>query len=146
MCSQVPSSNTLDCKITQGSVSKSWSGYKFAQFSDWSQTFKVGPAKIEILSGGKVLLTVTTLPLTPGPLVVVVKDDWPPTKQSAIETIAASYNPVPKGQAGVRLFNLSPDKSSQGIGLKTGAKTQADVVKYSLGSSWMPGQFSIEKS
>ena len=25
-----------------------------------------------------------------------VKDDWPPTKPSAIETIAASYNPVPK--------------------------------------------------
>lgn len=41
-------------------------------------------------------------------LVLQVKDDWPPTKQSAIETIAASYNPVPKGQAGVRLFNLSP--------------------------------------
>ncbi len=107
----VPSSNTLDCKITQGTTTKTWSSYKFAQFSDWSQTFKVGPSQIEISSGGKTLLTVT-MPLTPGPLVVVVKDDWPPTKQSAIETIAASYNPVPKGQAGVRLFNLAPDKTS----------------------------------
>ena len=76
--------------------------------------------------------------LDTGPLVVVVKDDWPPSKPSAIETIAASYNPVPKGQAGVRLFNLSPDKTSQGIGMRTGAKTQADQIKYSLGSQWMP--------
>ena len=99
----MPSSHTLDCKITQGSVSKTWSGYKFAQFSDWSQTFKVGPSSIEISSAGKTLLTVS-MPLTPGPLVVVVKDDWPPSKPSAIETIAASYNPVPKGQ--VRRFWL----------------------------------------
>ena len=125
----MPSPHTLDCKITQGAVSKTWSGYKFAQFSDWSQTFKVGPSSIEISSAGKTLLTVS-MPLTPGPLVVVVKDDWPPSKPSAIETIAASYNPVPKGQAGVRLFNLSPDKTSQGIGMRTGAKTQADQVRF----------------
>jgi hypothetical protein len=28
------------------------------------------------------------IPLTPGPLVVVVKDTWPPTKPTAVETIA----------------------------------------------------------
>ena len=89
----MPSSHTLDCKITQGSVSKTWSGYKFAQFSDWSQTFKVGPSSIEISSAGKTLLTVS-MPLTPGPLVVVVKDEWPPTKQTSVEAIAASVRHV----------------------------------------------------
>ena len=68
----VPSDNKLDCTITQGSLTKTWSGFAFAEFSDWSQTFQVGPASIAISSGGAHLVT-RTLPLTPGPLVVVVR-------------------------------------------------------------------------
>ena len=49
----VPSANTIDCTITQGSITHSWDSYAFAQFSDWSQTFGVGNAKIAISSGGK---------------------------------------------------------------------------------------------
>jgi hypothetical protein len=63
----VPSEHTLDCTITQGSVSHSWKGYAFAQFSDWSQTFAVGKAQITIASSGQQLLSVS-MPLTPGPL------------------------------------------------------------------------------
>ena len=36
-------------------------------------------------STGATLLT-ATIPLTPGPLVVVVKDDWPPTAAKNVET------------------------------------------------------------
>jgi hypothetical protein len=83
----VPSANTVDCTITQGSITHSWKGYAFAQFSDWSQTFGVGKATIAISSGGKELLSVD-LQLTPGPLVVIVKDEWPPNVTSNVETIA----------------------------------------------------------
>ena len=131
----VPSDNSVDCTITQGSLTHSWKDYAFAQFSDWSQTFQVGKATIAISSGGKELVSVD-LPLTPGPLVVVVKDDWPPNKTSNIETIAASYNPVKKGEAGVRLFNLGPDPASYGIGMRANEKTFANGVRYSLGSTW----------
>lgn len=67
---------------------------------------------------------------------VVVKDTWPPNATSNIETIAASYNPVKKGEAGLRLFNLGPNPQSFGIGMRAGGKTFANGVKYSLGSTW----------
>eukprot|EP01046_Picozoa_sp_COSAG06_P039116 COSAG06_NODE_4584_length_4125_cov_103.384501_9_plen_128_part_00 len=64
----------------------------------------------------------TPIPLTPGPLVVVLKDScpdrdeptskcgpaWPPSKATAVETIAASFVP-PKTGSAVRLFNLAAD-------------------------------------
>eukprot|EP01052_Picozoa_sp_SAG31_P078423 SAG31_NODE_37924_length_300_cov_0.875622_1_plen_67_part_01 len=60
-------------------VTDTWTDYKFGQFSDWRQQFAVGEATVTIAtSAGKVLLTVTRQ-LTPGPLVVVVKDLWPPS-------------------------------------------------------------------
>ena len=66
---------------------------------------------------------------------MVVKDTWPPTKLSAVETIAASFVP-PKTESAVRLFNLAADV--QFAGLSTGGKTLVDQVQYSLGSSWKP--------
>lgn len=53
---------------------------------------------------GSVLLS-TKIPLTPGPLVVVIKDSWPPKEPKNVETIAASFVPPTNGSA-VRLFNL----------------------------------------
>eukprot|EP01052_Picozoa_sp_SAG31_P046720 SAG31_NODE_9048_length_1343_cov_1.081190_1_plen_150_part_00 len=49
-----------------------------------------------------------------------VKDRWPVNSSTAIETIAASYNPVQKGESGVRLFNLAPKDGDplDPIGLK----------------------------
>ena len=75
------------------------------------------------------------IPLTPGPLVVVLKDKWPPTKPENVETIAASYVP-PKNGSAVRLFNLAPDVKS--AGLQVSGKMLVDKVLYSLGSKWQP--------
>ena len=77
----------------------------------------------------------TEIPLTPGPLVVVVKDTWPPKEAKNVEAIAASF-PVPTNGSAVRLFNLASDVPS--AGLKSGAKTLADGIKYTLGSTWAP--------
>eukprot|EP00660_Eupelagonema_oceanica_P017877 gene17877-18270_t len=135
----IPTDNTIDCTITQGNKSRTWTAYKFAQFSDWSQDFQVGQGTIALSSGGKPLYTATRL-LTPGPLVVVVKEDpgatgWPPRTDGCLETIAASYPPIPSGTAGVRLFDLSPGTSA--VGMKTTNQTLTDGVKYSLGSEWV---------
>eukprot|EP01052_Picozoa_sp_SAG31_P035877 SAG31_NODE_4389_length_3277_cov_7.853682_3_plen_144_part_00 len=53
---------------------------------------------------GTILLN-TKIPLTPGPLVVVIKGSWPPTESTSVETVAASFVP-PKNGSAVRLFNL----------------------------------------
>eukprot|EP00666_Eupelagonemidae_sp_cell4sb_P010521 gene10521-1438_t len=71
--SGVPSQHAIDCVITQGNLSRSWTGYRFAQFSDWSQDFDVGHGTIALSSGGRQLVSVDRL-LTPGPLVVMVKE------------------------------------------------------------------------
>ena len=71
--------------------------------------------------GAEPVYKVDKIPLTPGPLVVVIKvaqdqafnasgpsDFWPPREPDNVETIAASYV-QPGDSAKVRLFNLSPD-------------------------------------
>ena len=87
----IPSTHAVDATITQGSISHKWSNYRFSEFSDWVSVFHGGKGTITITdhAAGTKLLKVQ-IPLTPGPLVVVVKDDWPPTKQTAVEAIAAS--------------------------------------------------------
>lgn len=88
--------------------------------------FKPGTGTITIWEnvGGKrgdQVYKLDKIPLTPGPLVVVIKvaqsqafnhsgpePFWPPRVPDNVETIAASY--VQPGAGGkVRLFNLSPD-------------------------------------
>ena len=91
------------------------------------------------------------IPLTPGPLVVVIKvaqsqafnhsgpePFWPPRVPDNVETIAASY--VQPGAGGkVRLFNLSPDTKVAGMSITSGTpKALAQNVQYSLGSDWFP--------
>eukprot|EP01052_Picozoa_sp_SAG31_P033015 SAG31_NODE_3680_length_3993_cov_1.941463_3_plen_410_part_00 len=115
----IPMPQMVDCTITQGSVSHTWSQYGFGQFSDWISTFKAASASLTIATGGTTLLT-QQVTLTPGPLVVALRPDnnppghyWPPTKTS-IELIAASYSPTPTGTSGARLMNLSPDTDVAG--------------------------------
>jgi len=118
--------------------------------------FKPGTGTITIWENaagkrGAQLYKLAKIPLTPGPLVVVIKvaqsqafnasgpePFWPPRVPDNIETIAASY--VQKGTGGkVRLFNLSPDTKVAGMGITSGAaKTLATNVQYSLGSNWFP--------
>ena len=85
---------------------------------------------------GAQLLT-TKIPLTPGPLVVVVKDAWPPSKATNIEPIAASFVPPTSGSA-VRLFNLAQDVKSAGLKGGSDSTVLVDKVLYSLGSKWAP--------
>ena len=109
----IPVPQMVDCTVTQGAVTHTWSAYGFGDFSSWITTFAAASATVTIASGGKTLLS-KTVTLTPGPLVIALRPDnvpvghnWPPTATS-IETIAASYVPTQSGTAGVRLFNLSP--------------------------------------
>jgi hypothetical protein len=88
------------------------------------------------------------IPLTPGPLVVVIKVAasvtanasayWPPSLPDSIETIAASYvdtDPTSK----VRLFNLAPDVKAAGMSCSAnGTKEIASNIPFSLGSDWQP--------
>ena len=133
----IPTGNNVDAVITQASTIYNWSNYHFGQFSGWVDVFKVGFGTIDIYqnnggSRGALLLT-TTIPLTPGPLVVVVKDYWPPKVASNVETIAASYVPFAMGSA-ARLFNLSPDTES--AGMQVNGQALVDNIKYTLGSVW----------
>ena len=136
----LPSSNVLDATITQGTVRHTWNNYRFSQFSEWLDIFRAGAGHltIENNSTGEVLLT-ATIPLTPGPLLVVVKDFWPPSEANNIEAIAASFTPPKLGSA-VRLFNLAPDVLSADLLLQGSSSEQllASGVKYSLGSKWIP--------
>lgn len=63
------------------------------------ECLKTGTITIKDHATGKTLLS-TKIPLTPGPLVVVVKDTWPPNAPKNIETIAASF--VPPREVGKR--------------------------------------------
>eukprot|EP01043_Picozoa_sp_COSAG02_P058348 COSAG02_NODE_7246_length_3098_cov_4.532844_3_plen_225_part_00 len=135
----IPSSNVIDATVTQGDTSHTWSKYRFSQFSDWLNIFSAGAGQITVKdhSSGKILLT-ATIPLTPGPLLVVVKDFWPPRAAKNVETIAASFSP-PKAGSAVRLFNLAPDVLSADLLLgSSSGKLLAHAVKYSLGSPWTP--------
>ena len=70
----VASQHSVDATITQGNLHYTWSNYRFSQFSDWVSIFHGGSGTISIKqhSSGTVLLT-RKIPLTPGPLVVVIK-------------------------------------------------------------------------
>jgi hypothetical protein len=134
----IPSPNAVDAVITQGNTSYTWTNYGFSKFSGWVEIFEDGYGQIQIYENnggtrGKLLLT-TEIPLTPGPLVVVVKDMWPPTGFTNVETIAASYVPPSAPNSGVRLFNLSPDTKQ--AGLQVNGNTAVNYVKYTLGSVW----------
>ena len=68
----------MDVTITQdgdATITHSWSNYKFAQFSDWVNVFKPGTGTITVSEAGSKtpLYTLSKIPLTPGPLVVVIK-------------------------------------------------------------------------
>ena len=113
--------------------------------------FKEGKGTITIWENtggtrGAQIFQLKGIPLTPGPLVVVVKvasslvkqpaKYWPPSLPDCVETIAASY--VQSQQTSkVRLFNLSPD--TQVAGMSCSANGTAEIasnVRYSLGSDW----------
>ena len=101
----------MDVEITQGSTTHAWKDYHFGQFSGWVDVFKVGTGTFTVWesSGGVrgAQLLKTPIPLTPGPLVVVIKDScpdrgaptskcaaaWPPSKPTAVETIAGKCGP-----------------------------------------------------
>ena len=133
----IASDHIVDATITQGTTTHTWTSYRFSQFSDWVSVFAGGKGTITLKdhTTGAVLLT-AAIPLTPGPLVVVVKDTWPPRESKNVETIAASFVPPANGSA-VRLFNLASDINFAGLKDSNG-KTLADQIQYTLGSSWVP--------
>ena len=74
------------------------------------------------------------IPLTPGPLVVVLKDTWPPRTSTAVETIAASFVPPLNGSA-VRLFNLAADLPAADLSNGNGT-ILASHIKYVI-TRWL---------
>ena len=91
--------------------------------------FKPGTGTITVFentggSRGAQIYQLKGIPLTPGPLVVVIKvassqvanssGYWPPSLPDAVETIAASYVQSADSSS-VRLFNLSPDTKQAGM-------------------------------
>jgi hypothetical protein len=125
----IPVEHHVDVTITQDSdhtVFHTWSNYKFGDFSDWVNVFKPGTGTITVWENtggtrGAVLYQKKGIPLTPGPLVVVIKvaasqvsnatGYWPPALPDSIETIAASYVES-SANSKIRLFNLSPVSTS----------------------------------
>ncbi len=111
----------------------------------------VGAVKIwENVNGarGALLYTVDHIPLTPGPLVVVIKVPssqtanssgyWPPSLPDSVETIAASYVQS-AAVSSMRLFNLSPDTKLAGMSCSANGTAEiASNIDYSLGSNWVP--------
>ena len=102
---------------------------RFGDFSDWVNVFKEGKGTITIWENtggtrGAQIFQLKGIPLTPGPLVVVIKvasslvkqpaKYWPPSLPDCVETIAASYVQSQANSA-VRLFNLSPDTKQAGM-------------------------------
>jgi hypothetical protein len=135
----IPTANNVFATISQGNLSYTWNNYHFGEFSGWVEIFQDGTGTIDIYAStngakGSLLLS-TVIPLTPGPLVVVIKDFWPPTSYTNVETIAASYVPVSSG-SGVRLFNLSPDTPS--AFMKVNGTIVVEDIAYSIGSVWAP--------
>jgi hypothetical protein len=115
--------------------------------------FKPGVGVIKIWENvngarGAMLYTVEHIPLTPGPLVVVIKVPssqtanssgyWPPSLPDSVETIAASYVQSAAVRS-MRLFNLSPDTKLAGMTCSANGTAEiASKVDYSLGSNWVP--------
>jgi len=136
----VPAANHVDVEIVQDGKNYTWTDYRFGMFSGWVDVFHGGTGQVTVwerTSGGRgqQLLTMQ-IPLTPGPLVVVIKDKWPPTKPTALETIAASFVPPTNGSK-VRLFNLAVGVKVAGLADGAGTQLVSDV-KFSLGSKWVP--------
>jgi hypothetical protein len=151
----IPVAHHVDVTITQDSdhtVFHTWSNYKFGDFSDWVNVFKPGTGTITVWENtggtrGAVLYQKKGIPLTPGPLVVVIKvassqvsnvtGYWPPALPDSIETIAASYVES-SASSKIRLFNLSPDTKLAGMTCSAnGTKEIVFGVDYSLGSDWV---------
>jgi len=147
----IPVANHLDATISQAAtgISHTWSNIKFGDFSDWVNVFKPGTGTITLWEniGGvrdKQLYQLKGIPLTPGPLLVVIKvaasqvhnasGYWPPALPDSVETIAASYVDTDPSSK-VRLFNLAPGTAQAGMTLN--GKQIASNVAYGLGSSWM---------
>lgn len=133
----IPDAHHLDAVIVQGDRNYTWTNYAFGQFSGWVRQFVEGQGNILLYDNingtrGKLWLNLS-IPLTPGPLVVVAKNMWPPNTTFSVETIAASYVPIESGAA-VRLFNLSPDTIN--AGMKANGAILVDDVPYAQGSYW----------
>eukprot|EP01062_Namystynia_karyoxenos_P079328 TRINITY_DN8342_c0_g1_i6.p1 TRINITY_DN8342_c0_g1~~TRINITY_DN8342_c0_g1_i6.p1 ORF type:complete len:5431 (+),score=1423.56 TRINITY_DN8342_c0_g1_i6:910-16293(+) len=120
----LPAEKRVDIRITSVSprVSYDWNDLGFGQFSDWLNIFvpdTEGTITVYERSAGVRVSTplfTAKCRLTPGPLVVTLiargahmREYWPPTGQSNIVCVAASYPPPPPGRAFVRLYNLMPD-------------------------------------
>ena len=115
--------------------------------------FKPGTGTITVYentggSRGAQMYQLKGIPLTPGPLVVVIKVAasvaanssayWPPALPDSIETIAASYVDTDHTSK-IRLFNLAPDVKAAGMSCSANGTTEiATNVAYSLGSQWQP--------
>eukprot|EP01062_Namystynia_karyoxenos_P005974 TRINITY_DN1207_c0_g1_i1.p1 TRINITY_DN1207_c0_g1~~TRINITY_DN1207_c0_g1_i1.p1 ORF type:complete len:552 (+),score=195.16 TRINITY_DN1207_c0_g1_i1:80-1657(+) len=160
----VPVNHNVDVEITQTSPKShthSWTNVKFGEFSKWVSAFDVGTGTITVWENvggtrGQKLLTVPDLPLTPGPLVVVLKCPeptesahpcWPPQDPqlgASIETIAASYSPEASGSK-VRLFNLAAGAKTASLTLAGGNGTLASSIKFGQGSDWMQVPVSGDK-
>jgi hypothetical protein len=115
--------------------------------------FKPGTGTITVWenvagSRGAQVYQLKGIPLTPGPLMVVIKvaasqvantsGYWPPSLPDSVETIAASFVQSENTTGKVRLFNLSPDTKSAGMTCSGNGSTE--IVKdtaFSLGSSWV---------
>ena len=155
----IPVDNHVDAEIVQeedSSITHTWTNFKFSDFSDWVNVFKPGKGTITIWENtggtrGAQLYQLKGIPLTPGPLVVVIKvaqsqafnasgpePFWPPRVPDNVETIAASYvQPGGASTAKVRLFNLSPDTKVAGMTCSANGTAEiAKNVQYSLGSTW----------
>lgn len=108
-------------------------------------------------TAGRTAPHIAGVPLTPGPLVIVLKcpeatqktfQCWPPQDAilgGSIEAVAASYTPEPHG-AKLRLFNLG-----EGIGAASLARDGTPLaggITFGLGSEWddvplTDGEFTV---
>lgn len=150
----MPFANRVDVQITQQTPASghnhTWVNYGFGEFSNWTSAFEVGTGAVTVWENvggtrGAELLSVSDIPLTPGPLVVVLKCinakdtcAWPPASTQlggSVETIAASFTPVAQG-AVARLFNLAP--TTPAAAMAVAGESTASGVKYALGSEWVP--------
>jgi hypothetical protein len=78
----IPSEHHVDVEIVQDppgpNISHTWTNFKFTDFSDWVNVFKPGSGTITIWENvggvrGAQIYSLPKIPLTPGPLLVVIK-------------------------------------------------------------------------
>ena len=101
----IPVADHVDAMIVQDddpTINHTWTDMRFGDFSDWVNVFRAGTGTITLWENtggkrGKQLFRLPKIPLTPGPLVAIVKvaqsqpkPVWPPSLPDNIETIAAS--------------------------------------------------------